>query len=716
MMPELVYELIHQETPTVRRILDECVILLVPSLNPSGLELVAAWYERTLGTKAEGTPPPELDHPYAGHDNNRDWFMLTQPETRWAVEFVHNRWRPHIVADLHQMQANGPRFVLPPFADPIDDNVDPLLQAEGAALGACIAGEMTGMGLTGIATSVIFDAYSPSRAYQHYHGGVRILAEAASARIASPIELRVDQLVETRGLWPSERSANQPLPWPGGTWSLRDIIDYHKAAVMAMLDQAARQRERWITNMLRIQERALQPCRPYAFIIPGDDKQRDPHAACELLDVLQFGDVEIEEAVVPFESCGEAFPRGTRVIRLAQPFGRYAKTLLEVQHYPVQPRGSGSPRPVPYDITAHTLPLLMGVDAIAVDQPFNATLRRLDRIEYPRGGLIGLHHPAAVMLGAESNAAYRMAIRLLAAGHSVTRLASPETCAGRSWPAGTFLIPATDPELIKQLAIEERVEAIGIVTLPAAPKAPIRMPRIGLYRAWRHTAHDEGWTRFVLETYRVPFTTVRDDDMRSGTIRELVDVLVLPHLSTKELAEGNDPDVYPAEFASGLGQEGLEQIRGFVNEGGTVITLDGPSNLMIRALDLPIVNCLDSVDLEHFSCPGAILRVQVDGNHPLGWGYERDAAVMMVGSPAFDGCQADPARVTTPVTYHATDHLLSGWIMGAELLAGKAALVDVRVGSGRAILFGFRPQFRAQARGTYRFLFNALLYPHVNNA
>ena len=262
----------------VRYILENVILLLVPCLNPDGLRLVKAWYESTLGTQFEGVTPPFLYHKYTGHDNNRDWFMFTQVETRLIVERLLNRWHPQILYDIHQTRTTGMRMILPPFVDPVGPNVDPILQSEAAMMGTAMASELTAQGKPGVAVNVVYDAYSPNRSYQHYHGGIRILSEAASALIATPVQIPRSQLRTARGEYPTQRSWNHPMPWPGGRWSLRDIVEYELAAVMACLANAARYRGTWVRNFHTVGKRAVTGSHnPYAFVIPLT--QHDPNAA-----------------------------------------------------------------------------------------------------------------------------------------------------------------------------------------------------------------------------------------------------------------------------------------------------------------------------------------------------------------------------------------------------------------------------------------------------
>lgn len=364
----VIWRMATSDDEKVRNILDNVIFLDIPSLNPDGLDWVVEYYRKYLGTQYEGGSLPWLYHFYTGHDNNRDWYALTQKETVLTVQGAHNTWHPQIVYDQHQMGSNGARMFFPPFIDPWEPNIDPGLTVAVNQLGAYMAAEATAAGLTGVVVSGQYDAFTPGRAYQHYHGGVRILSEAASVRIATPIEVPKERLGPNRGYDSSKRSWNFPSVWPGGAWTLGDIVDYMDAGMMALLHNAAVNRRFWLENFHGIGARAVAKWDtwPEAWVIPAG--QANKAGVDFVLRILTTGQVEVRQAAAEFTAGGKTFPAGSWVIPMRQPYASFAQTLLEVQHYPDLREYPGGPPLRPYDVTAHTLPLLMDVAAVAVNQ------------------------------------------------------------------------------------------------------------------------------------------------------------------------------------------------------------------------------------------------------------------------------------------------------------------------------------------------------------
>lgn len=730
MSMELAFELATGQDAKTLEILDNVILVLVPSLNPDGLDLVVDWYKRHLGTQYEGTPPPFLYQKYAGHDNNRDWFMLNLVENRSTVLNIHNVWHPHIVFDLHQMGDLGFRLFVPPYMDPWEPNIDYILRQETAELGMHMMSEVLSTGRTGVSCYNMYDAYAPSRAFQHYHGGVRILSEAASVRIATPVSRKKEELRPSRdGADPKEPSWNHPAPWPGGEWRLRDIVEYDKLAAYGCLKHAAKFREMWVQNFYRLSVRACDRKEPYAAVFPAD--QADPVTAFELLKVLSMGQVEIHRAEDDFEVDGVGYRKGSHVVLFAQPYGGYAKTLLERQDYPDLRMYPGGPPKLPYDVTGHTLPLLMGVKVLFATKPFQATLKKLESPDRPEGGVLaspvaraggvradgaspmqGPGRTAGTTAGMAAGKAYlalspavnssaKVVNGLLSESRDVLRVTEPIWADGNLLPAGTFLIPEGDRDEVESLCRETGVQA-RLVSGVSAPAVRLRAGRTGVYKSYRPVA-DEGWLRLVLEEYGFPYESITNRRIRNGGLTRDFDTIIFPSQPASFIAEGNRPGTLPPEYTGGLGLLGKDAIARFLEEGGTCVFLDAAAAWAVDQLGLPCKNVLAEKKSQEFFAPGSILRVVMDTEHPLAYGLNRETPVLFERGPAWE-----LSGGTAVGRYPSTDPLMSGWLLGGQFLNDKAALAEFRVGQGRAVLVGFYPHFRAQARGTYKVVFNGI--------
>ncbi len=660
---EFAYKLLTENRPRQRAILENVILVLVPSLNPDGLDLVTRWYRRTLGTPYEGTSPPELYQKYTGHDNNRDWYFFTQAETRLTVEKLHNVWHPHIVYDVHQMGPSGPRMFVPPWIDPIDPNIDPLIVQQCNAYGMGMALDLTAAGKTGVIVNAMYDFWSPSRHYQAYHGGLRILSESASVRIATPL---VATTAEAGGAaQPARMSWNYVEPWTGGTWRLRDIVDYQLVAFESLLYQAALRREDLLRNFYRIGERACARSSPWAFAIPA--VQRDPTAAVKLLETLDFGMVEVERAEREFEAGGRRYPAGSYLVRMAQPYSSFAKTLLERQRYPDLRQYPGGPPKRPYDVTAHTLPLLLGVDVFELVEAVNVPYTRAREFRFSQA-----RPTAAAVLPASDSRSWMEAARAWAAGRSLWR---------------------------------ERVTGDFRTSPAASGWLEIPPPRIGLYKS--HVPNmDEGWTRWVLEQFGFRYTSLRNRDFADGNLRSRLDAIVFPDQPPSTMENGFKPGSMPEEFTGGLGEKAVDALREFAMQGGTLIFLNRASDFAVEKFGLPVERALRNLSPNEFYCPGSLLNVTLDTTHPLAYGLPAEIPIWMEHSPAWEIRAGSPARVIA--RYPSQQLLASGWLLGEKHLAGKAALLECPLGQGRVIVFGLRPQYRGQSWQSFKLLFNAL--------
>jgi hypothetical protein len=707
MATQMAMELAHDlaTDSALGRSLRDVVVLLVPGMNPDGLDITRDWWMRTRRTPAAGAAMPWLYHHYVGHDNNRDFFMVTQPETRAVTRVLYERWFPQVVFDVHQMGNRGARFFIPPFADPLNPNVDPLIVRMTNVVGTQMALDLSEAGKTGVSHQQTFDLWwhGGGRTVPARHNMVGILSEAASADYGDPIRQHPDSLRQP------QTGSMYPEPWPGGDWRPRDIVEYELVAAKSLVRLMARQREDFARNLValaRRQVRAGEAGGPFAYVFPSD--QRDPGSAAELLQTLRRGGVEVHEARLPFTAGGKSYPAGTRVVLLAQPFRAHAKDLLEPQRYPERRRYPGGPPEVPYDVAGWSLGMQMGVEMDEVAEPFPTQgLARIDSMRVRPGTIVD--GGAAYALDPRMNATHRAVHETVRDGGRVVFLRdSLAVGGGRTWPAGTPVVTgvADLPARVARWTGAWGVDAVGVGE-PAAG-AEMRRLRVGLYKPWT-ASMDEGWTRWVFERWGVPFDTLHDAQVRAGGLRERFDALVLPSDPYRELMQG--PRRAHPEYAGGLGSAGAAEIRRFVEEGGTLVLLDRAVEFGIRELGIPVrdVNATqDTADAGRWYAPGSLLRVRWDASHPVAWGMPEESAVNYARSPVLE--VAPGAQGVTVVARYPESGpiLMSGYSQGEERIAGKAAVVEARVGRGRVVMFGFRPQYRAQSHETFKPFFNAL--------
>jgi hypothetical protein len=723
---ELAHDLATGDSPRINEILDRVIVLLVPSANPDGLDKVIDWYESSLGKPWEGSGMPWLYQRYAGHDNNRDWFMLALQETRLETRLLYREWFPTVVYDIHQMGNQGARLFVPPFHDPKNPNVHPLIDQTLMQIGGHMAEELAREGRKGVVWGAIFDNWWAGgfRTTPYRHNMVGILTEAASPLIASPVFQRKSDLRGSpRGMSEYALSTSFPDPWPGGWWRLRDVVDYEKTACMSLLTLASRYHAEFQGNYIRMGREAVELGRsspPFAWLVPP--AQRDPASAAHLLSVLHQTGIEVHEARTPFRADEVDYPSGTFILYCSQPYRAHLNDMMERQSYPDRSLYPGGPAEPPYDIAGWTLPLQMGVSHVAVSRPFDCDAVRLDAVPQPQGAVGGAASAEAWIVRPASNDDFRFLNRLHRIDAEVLVNGTGRTLAllsGARLPPGALVVTGGAPLRDKLPSILERtaVSPKGVEVLdPEARQllSPVRPPRIGLYQPWT-ASMDEGWTRLVLENFEFDFATVHNAEVRAGRLRDRYDCLVLPSVSRSDLLDGRAPDSTAPQYVGGFGGVGTEALQAFVREGGTLVCIDDSCSFAISQFNLPIANLVAGKSSEEFYCPGSILRVTVDPTADVAYGMPENAWGYFTDSQAFEvqGGDADRPGVgkiesRVVVRYADTVLLASGWIRGASLIAGKPAIVEVDYGQGRIVLLGFRVQHRAQPHGTFRFLFNAV--------
>ncbi len=723
MAMELIHDVATTRDPAMLSWLDDVILLLMPSINPDGQVMIVDWYNKHLGTPYEGGPMPWLYHVYVGHDDNRDYYMLTQKETQAVNGVLYHRWFPQIFLDEHQMGSTGPRMFVPPQADPLAPEVNSLIFRQADLLGTLMSMRLEEAGKLGVGSDMIFDSYWPggTRNTAWWKNVTGLLTEVASADIATPMYIEPGELRGgVKGLPEYKRQSNFPSPWPGGWWRLRDIVEYELVATRAFLESGARYRESLLFNVYRMASEATargasEP--PYAFLIPAD--QRDPVAAALLVDLLLRHGVRVQRAGAPFTVGRSAYEAGTYVIPAAQPYRSFLLTMLRRQRYPEIVPYVGGPIVPPYDVTAWSLPLSMGVEVTEAEVPLPGAVA-LQAIQAPvwPGGDVA-RGAGGYLISHRADSAITAQNRLLKEGKRLYWLkqAPPDVGGGE---AGDLYVPPGEvtPEAMSRLSRELRLPVTPLAQAPAGPAYRVKPVRVGLYKPWV-ASMDEGWTRFLLERYGFAFENLSNDSLKDGSYRGKVDAILLPSVDASiiEKGEPGSPESrrfwepLPPPYAGGIGGAGGEKLKKWVEEGGTLVAMDASTGYVIDLFGLPVRNVLDRVPEEQFHAPGSMVRIRLDTSHPLSYGMSAEEVAYFADSPAFQTSPPDARirrRVVATYPEHGEDVLVSGYLKGADRLENKAAVVEYGVGKGRIVLIGFRPQHRAQPHRTFKLLWNAL--------
>ena len=734
MSSELAYDLITREDPEAQRIRDEVISIMVPSFNPDGQIMVTDWYNEWLGTDYEGCSTPFLYHKYCGHDNNRDAFMLNTVESNYMAELMFKDWPPQAYQDHHHMGSYGARLYVSPYSDPIHPYGDPLVWRELQWYGSHMAYKLEEEGKQGIVNAAIFSGWAHMGYHWIgiYHNIPSMLTESASAKLATPLYIHPEQLkaqtsesslVGTRMMPHYKPTTNFPNPWPGGWWTLRDIVEQQKISAWALLDHMARNKRTVLWNQtqkaVRQTERGTDDS-PQIIIVPSD--QHDPRTMELMIEKLLTQGVKIFKASEPFTADGYIHGSGSYLIPLAQPKRGLIKTLLTQTRFPDDSftrRGDGTPHR-PYDTATDTMAEFMGVSVHPADYLSDFQVEPV--IEYKRPvGFVDEDSKVGYLVDTRENHAYKAVNLLLKQGVPVNRITEPIIAGDFELPAGCFVVEKGHEEKMNTVAEETGVNFHALAELDAEMEH-IKQLRVGMYDRFWGGNMDTGWTRLCLEQYCFDYELLFDEDILEGDLSEY-DVIILAH-DTPEVITGGDelkkwwkenrpgwplPN-YPPEYESGLGEDGQKKLAEWTRNGGTLFCIGGSTEYAINALELPITNVVKDLKPTEFHCPGSTLRMLVENTHTAAYGMPDEALALFWGSPAFKVNPGPDNHLYEVIAYYPERDLLeSGWLVGEDKLVDKIAAINAHVGEGNVVLMGPRVQHRCQTHGTFKLLFNSLL-------
>jgi hypothetical protein len=767
---EMVYQMVSRTDEETTRFLNDSVMLFVHA-NPDGHDLVAGWYMRNpVPEKRSGAGLPLLYHHYIGHDNNRDFFASTQKETENINRVLYHEWSPQILYNHHQSGPAGTVFWSPPFRDPFNYNQDPLLVLGLQQLGIAIHTRMAAEGKPGASAraSGAYDGWwnGGIRNTAAFHNILAILTEM----IGSPTPMRIPLVLQRQ-----VPTSDLTFPILPQIWHFRQSIDYSVTANRAVLDLASRYRESVLFNAYQMGRNSIArgstdtwtpaPHRyaavaakmgvpmaggnrggpatperdeavmaelrkpefrdPRGFIIPSN--QQDFPTAVKFINALREVGIKVQRATREFEVQGKKYPAGSFVVMGSQSFRPHVMDMFEPQDHPDNiPYPGAAPTP-PYDHAGWTLAFQMGVEFDRILDGFTGPFEAVtDWNVKPPAGTVTATQPAAGYLISHRLVDSFVALnRLTGANEDAYWLQSPLAANGRTHPSGTWYVAAkaSTRSTIEKIAAELGVSAEATTEKPPANALKLRRPRVGLWDQYGGSM-DSGWARWILEQYQFPFEKVFAPMLDAGNLNAKYDVLVFVEggiPAAGPAGGGAQPAAadIPAEYRPMLGRVTAErtipELRRFVENGGTVITIGAASTNLAQHFKLPIADHLvengKPLPEAKFYTPGSVLTARVDQTHPLAHGMKERTDIFFDNSPVFRLDAAAAGQGIKPIAWFDTaTPLRSGWAWGQQYLQNGVAVIEAPLGKGRVLLFGPEIMKRAQPHGTFKFLFNGIYY------
>jgi hypothetical protein len=742
--PLLAFDLINRANePQTRAILDNVILMLWPTINPDGQQMVAEWYMKNVGTPYELSGLPRLYQEYVGHDNNRDAYMLNMIESR-VIEHTWRQWEPQIIYVHHQSGPFPTRIWLPPFSEPVGIEAPYVISREVNMIGMAIAKGLEEKGQVGAThMGTAFDAWYPG--YIDYAPVFKNIAafwtETALYQYATPHEYTIEDFP------PNMRDLRQQSlyssPWRPGWWRLRDAVDYMETASLSVLEFASKYKESLLLDRYRAGRDQIARGRkeaPYAYIVP--QAQRDPVAPVELLRRLAFGGVRVFQLTEAMTLDGTSYPAGTWLVPTDQEFAAMAREVLDVQKYPDLRQYPGGPPERPYDAAGWTLPMQMGVSVIPLASPLTAEARAKMKLlgDAPATRVrIAPYDPSAADAApfdsvpgkgfdSEPDAAaiVPMAGKVTGAGRAIALDPAENNtfrALNRAWKDGAQVQFANGRYIVSNLSDSQQAELVRTLALSAERTdgngQALRRPRVGLLQPW-NSSMDAGWTQWLLEQYGFEPVILRPADFKSP-LASKVDVVILAddarlpvEGATGRGGRGGPPRAVRPEYAETLSADDLRGFEQFVRAGGTVVCMNNASAFAIQQFKLPVRNVVAGLRPEEFFLRGTIVGVTTDTKHQVMAGMPEEAAVFADSSPVFETEEGFSGSVLARYKESGSP-LLSGYLIGEKHLNGKSAALDVHLDAGHVILLGFRPEWRGQSFGTFKVLFNSLLLTPSRN-